>query len=1317
MPGQLSRLFTLWFLFAEQKPYVKTSGSNNDSRDALVTNRCIFFSARLFVTFLAASLFFLSVFSTPLFSYNNLAPGAIWTTNADCGDETQDVNHYPVGGVVWVNGNNFKPLTEFDWTITGQPGHASCDPGEIVASGKITTDEDGAFCFNAYTVREDDCGEYTVDVGNKNDNYRVDKPENPAIQIKKYTNDEDADTITGLLIPVGQTVIWKYVITNIGDVELKDLVLNDDKLGAISLPQTKLESNSSIQVTMTGIASPGQYENTATVTGKYRSDTVQDTDPSHYFGTQTSIDIEKATNGQDADEAPGPSLLTGSTVTWTYVVTNTGNVPLSNISVTDDQGVTVSIPKTTLQPGESMTGTAAGTAVAGQYKNIGVVTGSDGVQTVSDQDPSHYFGSQASIVIEKATNGQDANEAPGPVLPVGSTVTWTYLLTNTGAVPLTNISVIDDQGVVVAIPATTLQPGESMCGTATGIATAGQYKNIGTVVGYNADHMVTDQDPSHYFGSQAAIDIEKATNGQDADEAPGPEISVGEDVHWTYVVTNTGNVTLTGITVTDDQGEQVTLPKTTLDPGESMVGTADGKAKLGAYKNIGLAVGHYGNQQVTDQDPSHYTGVQKSCKSSVTVTVYKDNNVNGKKDEGESGLAGVVILLKGPEGMDNQKKTGGQGSVSFHNLIPGIYTVTAVVENGTPNPQTFELDCNAKRIAIGVTKTTFGCETIYYAYDPSPVFRIDSPLVECSEMPCPHTQEQHNLQAIILDSKAFIILLRTAADTIVADENLRQTKHLCALGGDHKMIVMLDISNGTQDPDLILRVQYLRRLLSRECNCPLHRCETRVHLYSDNDVLLFHRFLVELGRPYLPADMIYSYNWSAKTLAADMSGFTDAYGYPWSRSAGIVFTQDVETNINLLMKYLEDFVASGVPRINTVFTLSDINATTEQRIAFFLQTWKFARRHRTDILLFWGFNFYKSTNYEGPTVLGESTNLFQDMVPDTTLFELSHDLLCTDIRYNSIAIDLTRLVLQARHLNADSSKVNYGIMLLLAKDYDLAYQVLQNAIDEVTEDIEYPLQFTGQGSPCWKEQDWSNAVDGDLEGWDGTVTTHGQEPMQGYQDAAWAVFSLPASVPFNSVAIQTDNGIHNAYTPNRWATQLEIFVSDDGTSFTSIGKMQRAYRTEGELKWYALPEKTTAQFVKLVIYAPNRTNQAWRQLVEFKVKLIKSVPLTKLVNSFNPEIETDEPAQFTLEQNHPNPFNSATRIAFQIPYDTVGRIIVFDLLGRVVRVLADGPFSAGCHVVSWDGQDQNNKTVATGMYMYRLQTDHFTTCRKLLILR
>ena len=104
-----------------------------------------------------------------------------------------------------------------------------------------------------------------------------------------------------------------------------------------------------------------------------------------------------------------------------------------------------------MDPGEVWTYTTTGTAVVGNYVNVANVQGtaSDGTTVVNDADPSRYVGVQnnPAIDIEKATNNQDADIAgTGPVVEVGDTVTFTYVVTNTGDVPLQNVVVTDDNG-------------------------------------------------------------------------------------------------------------------------------------------------------------------------------------------------------------------------------------------------------------------------------------------------------------------------------------------------------------------------------------------------------------------------------------------------------------------------------------------------------------------------------------------------------------------------------------------------------------------------------------------------------------------------------------------------------------------------------------------------------------------------------------------------------------------------------------------------------------------------------------------------------
>jgi len=469
-----------------------------------------------------------------------------------------------------------------------------------------------------------------------------------AIDIEKATNGDDADEPTGPYVTPGGAVEWTYVVRNTGNVPLTNVTVTDDQVDAASIDcdatggnvvAGPLAPDDTFTCVATGTATVGQYANLGTVTGIDPLQTeVTDEDASHYFGAVPAIDIEKATNGDDADEAPGPLVPVDGDVEWTYVVTNTGNVPLTNVTVTDDQvdaasidcdGTGSNVIAGPLEPDDTFSCVATGTATAGQYENTGTVVGTDPTDTdVTDDDPSHYFGVASAVDIEKATNGDDADEAPGPLVPVGGDVEWTYVVTNTGNVPLTNVMVTDDQVGAADIDCDStgsnvipgpLEPEASFTCVATGTAIVGQYENLGTVTAFDPlDEEVTDDDPSHYFGAAPAIDIEKATNGEDADEAPGVPLTVGDDVEWTYVVTNTGNVQLTNVTVTDDQvdASEITCGDGgsnvfagPLAPGESFECTASGVAIDGPYVNTGTVTGVDPLQAVvTDADPAHYTG-------------------------------------------------------------------------------------------------------------------------------------------------------------------------------------------------------------------------------------------------------------------------------------------------------------------------------------------------------------------------------------------------------------------------------------------------------------------------------------------------------------------------------------------------------------------------------------------------------------------------------------------------------------------------------------------------------------------------------------
>ena len=266
-------------------------------------------------------------------------------------------------------------------------------------------------------------------------------------------------------------------------------------------------------------------------------------------------------------------MAAGSTVTFTYVVTNTGNVPLANVVVTDDKLGTITSftgdanGNGLLDLTETWIYTQTATALAGQQTNTGTATAQDANNppgtTVTDDNPANYFGDAPAINIVKFVNGQDADTPTGPHVAAGSTVTFTYVVTNTGNVPLANVAVSDDKlGPITSFTGDANGNGlldltETWTYTTTATALAGQQTNTGTVTAQDANNppgtTVSDDNPANYFGDAPAINIVKFVNGQDADTPTGPHVAAGSTVTFTYVVTNTGNVPLANVAVTDDK--------------------------------------------------------------------------------------------------------------------------------------------------------------------------------------------------------------------------------------------------------------------------------------------------------------------------------------------------------------------------------------------------------------------------------------------------------------------------------------------------------------------------------------------------------------------------------------------------------------------------------------------------------------------------------------------------------------------------------------------------------------------------------------------
>ena len=110
---------------------------------------------------------------------------------------------------------------------------------------------------------------------------------------------------------------------------------------------------------------------------------------------------------------------------------------------------------------------------------------------------------------------------------------------------------------------------------------------------------------------------------------------------------------------------------------------------------------------------------------------------------------------------------------------------------------------------------------------------------------------------------------------------------------------------------------------------------------------------------------------------------------------------------------------------------------------------------------------------------------------------------------------------------------------------------------------------------------------------------------------------------------------------------------------------------------------------------------------------VTGAPSTAVLETFEPHL----PRQFALDQNYPNPFNSGTVIRFALPEARSVELAVFNLSGQKVATLAQGVREAGQYSVRWDGRDDRRRSLASGVYFYRLRAGDRVETRKLLLLQ
>jgi len=407
-----------------------------------------------------------------------------------------------------------------------------------------------------------------------------------SLDLQVLVDGDDADLSPGPVITPGDPITFTYEVTNTGTERLWAIYIWDDAIGHIeTCADDRLEPGASLTCVVESVSGVGQYGSRVEASG-WDDDGMEayDLDPVHYLGSEDgtvvgpALDIESFVNGEDADTGPGPEMPAGTPVPFTYEVTNIGTERLWSLDVWHAGVGAADCPRSMLEVGDTITCTGLADADAGQVVADVFADAWDGTGAhASDADPVAYTGitdtSGPALQVQSYVDGQDADTPPGATVISGDTASFRYEVANTGSRELWGLWLYDREHGSIDCPITNLEPGESVTCTTTAAPADGLHDSSIVAEAWDAaGDKVDDTDRHHYFVAQEgpAVRIEALVDGLNGWWQYGPRIRIGEIVTRSFVVTNTGTVSLTEVQVTDDMIGPITCPGDTVLPGETL---------------------------------------------------------------------------------------------------------------------------------------------------------------------------------------------------------------------------------------------------------------------------------------------------------------------------------------------------------------------------------------------------------------------------------------------------------------------------------------------------------------------------------------------------------------------------------------------------------------------------------------------------------------------------------------------------------------------------------------------------------------------------
>ena len=484
----------------------------------------------------------------------------------------------------------------------------------------------------------------------------------------------------------GDTIAYAFTVSNLGNVTLSGIAVSDPKVAGITCIATSLAPNTT--TTCTGAAyvltqadvDAGKVVNQAKVTantpsGAVISDLSDPVTAGVASDNPTIVPIpEKGviglvkTAGAVFDANGNGVEDSGDTITYSFAVSNLGNVSLTNVSVSDSLLTGMSCPKTSLAPAEVMNCTATSYVLKQADFNTGKVSNQ---ATASAVTPSN---AKVSDLSDPVTPGPSANaptvvtliqngviglvktavapfDANGNgVLDAGDTITYSFKVFNLGNVVLNSISIVDSKVANIVCPPITLAPSANVtCSGDVYVISqsdidTGQVSNTATVTGTVPNGTkVSDVSDSVTAGPAAnsptvtPLTTKPSMSVTKLDTLTGAA-TVGAQITYKFTVKNTGTASLHNISIADPAATIAGGPIVILAPGASDTTTFTATHTLTAAD---IASGSYTNTATATATPSPTGSPAITANGSATTTL----NTNAAMTFTKSGILANGIAV------------------------------------------------------------------------------------------------------------------------------------------------------------------------------------------------------------------------------------------------------------------------------------------------------------------------------------------------------------------------------------------------------------------------------------------------------------------------------------------------------------------------------------------------------------------------------------------------------------------------------------------------------------------------------------------------